>query len=48
MDLVRQGKLVSAAQARGGAPGAKDYMALYPIPQDEMDADPNLKQNTGY
>lgn len=48
MDLIRQGKLILNAQARGGATNAKDYMTLYPIPQPEIDANPNLKQNPGY
>ena len=47
MDLIRQGKLISSAQARG-ATNAKDYMTLYPIPQSEIDTNPNLKQNPGY
>lgn len=48
MDLIRQGQLISRAQARGGASDAKDYMTRYPIPQDEIDANPNLEQNQGY
>lgn len=48
MDLIRQGQLISHAQARGGASGAKDYMTRYPIPLDEIDANPNLEQNQGY
>lgn len=48
MDLVRQGKLISKAQARGGATDAKDYKALYPIPANEISANPNLEQNAGY
>ena len=48
MDLIRQGQLISRAQARGGASDAKDYMTRYPIPQDEIDANPNMEQNQRY
>lgn len=47
MDLIRQGKLVSKAIARG-ATTAKDFMALYPIPLNEIKANPKLVQNAGY
>ncbi|HUX59036.1 MAG TPA: RagB/SusD family nutrient uptake outer membrane protein [Bacteroidales bacterium] len=47
MDLIRQGKLISRAIARG-ATNAKDYMTRYPIPLNEIKANPNLVQNTGY
>lgn len=47
MDLVRHGELISRAIGRGAA-GAKDYMTVFPIPQNEIDANPNLKQNIGY
>jgi hypothetical protein len=47
MDLVRHGKLVSRAISRG-ASAAKDYMTLYPIPLNEIKANPNLEQNPGY
>lgn len=47
MDLVRNGKLISNATQRG-AVNADDFKTLYPIPQDEIDANPNLTQNTGY
>lgn len=46
MDLVRQGKLIGNAQARGK--NAQPYHALYPIPQSEIEANPNLTQNEGY
>jgi len=46
MDLIRQGKLISRAIARG-ATNAKDYMTRYPIPLNEIKANPNLVQNTG-
>ncbi len=47
MDLVRQGKLISRALARG-ATSAKDYMTLFPLPLNEIKANPNLEQNPGY
>ena len=47
MDLIRQGKLISKAQSRG-ATDAKDYMTRYPIPANEISANPNLEQNPGY
>ena len=45
-DLIRMDKFISGAQARGKI--AKPYHSLYPIPQSEIDANPNLKQNEGY
>jgi hypothetical protein len=45
-DLIRMGKFISWAQQRGKP--AKDYMVLFPIPQREIDANPNLEQNPGY
>jgi hypothetical protein len=47
MDLIRQGKLISKAIARG-ASNAKDYMTRFPIPLNEIKANPKLVQNTGY
>lgn len=47
MDLVRHGKLISRAVARG-ASNAKDYMNLFPIPLNEIKANPKLVQNQGY
>jgi len=47
MDLIRHGKLISKALARG-ASNAKDYMTLFPIPLNEIKANPKLVQNTGY
>jgi hypothetical protein len=47
MDLIRHGKLISRAIARG-ATSAKDYMTLFPIPLDEIKANPALQQNPGY
>lgn len=45
-DLIRHGKYIEQAVRRGKP--AKDYHRLYPIPQREMDANPNVKQNNGY
>jgi starch-binding outer membrane protein, SusD/RagB family len=47
MDLVRQGKLISRARERG-ANNAADHMTRFPIPQAEINTNPNLEQNTGY
>ena len=45
-DMRRYGNFISAAQDRGT--GAQDYMELYPIPQTEVEANPNCEQNPGY
>lgn len=45
-DLIRQGRFVSDAIARGWA--AQDYQVLYPIPSAEISVNPNLTQNEGY
>lgn len=45
-DLIRMGKFISSALSRGK--NAKPTHVLYPIPQSEIDANPNLKQNDGY
>ena len=45
-DLIRHGKFIQQAVAEGYA--AKDYHVLYPIPQEIMDENENLKQNPGY
>ncbi|MGB5818686.1 MAG: RagB/SusD family nutrient uptake outer membrane protein [Saonia sp.] len=45
-DLIRQGKFIAMAQARGKA--AQDFQVLFPIPQVEIDKNPNLEQNQGY
>ena len=47
MDLIRHRKLISRAIARG-ATNAKDYMVRYPIPLDEIKANPSLVQNGDY
>mgnify|MGYP003042600181 CR=1 FL=1 len=46
MDMIRMGKFISSAQGRGL--NAQSYMTLYPIPQSEIQNNPNLKQNPGY
>lgn len=46
-DLIRHGKFISKARERG-VTNAQDYHVLFPIPQVEMDANPNMEQNSGY
>ena len=46
-DLIRNGTWASQAVARGKA-NAKPFRNLYPIPQVEIDANPNIKQVPGY
>jgi hypothetical protein len=45
-DMIRHGTFISSAQARGLS--AQDYMVLYPIPQTEIESNPNCEQNQGY
>jgi hypothetical protein len=45
-DEIRQGVMISRAQARGK--NAKDFHVLFPIPQTEIDANKQIKQNSGY
>ena len=45
-DLIRHGKFIDYAKGRGKV--AFDYQVLFPIPQSEIDRNPNLKQNEGY
>lgn len=45
-DLLRHDKFIEQAVARGK--NAEPYHKLYPIPQSEIDANPNLEQNPGY
>lgn len=47
VDLIRHGKLISNAVARG-ATNAKEHMNLFPIPLNEIEANPALTQNPGY
>lgn len=46
-DLIRHGKFIDNALSRGKT-AAKPHHVLYPIPQREIDANPNLEQNEGY
>lgn len=46
-DLIRHGKFVSSALARG-IKNADDHHKLFPIPQTEITANPLCLQNTGY
>ena len=46
-DKIRQGTFISGAQARGKS-AAKSHHVLFPLPQTEINANPNLKQNDGY
>ena len=45
-DLIRHGKFIQSAKERGYA--AKEYQVVYPIPLQQIDANPNLEQNDGY
>lgn len=45
-DLVRTGKALTALQAAGKAITQKNL--LFPIPQEQIDRNPNLVQNPGY
>lgn len=45
-DQIRHGTFISRAQDRGKS--AQPHHILFPIPQTEMDANPNLEQNPGY
>jgi hypothetical protein len=53
-DLVRYGKLTDASyvwQWKGGVKagtGSQSFRNYYPIPTADLNANPNLKQNTGY
>ncbi|MGC6432379.1 MAG: RagB/SusD family nutrient uptake outer membrane protein [Jejuia sp.] len=46
-DLIRQGRLITDAQARGKTNAQPDNV-LFPIPLSEIDANPLIKQNPGY
>ncbi len=46
-DLIRHGKFISSAQDRGKML-AQPHHVLFPIPQQEIDANPALTQNPGY
>ncbi|SHG56155.1 Starch-binding associating with outer membrane [Fodinibius roseus] len=45
-DEIRHGVFISDAQSRGK--NAQPHHVLFPLPQSEMDANPNLEQNPGY
>jgi len=45
-DLIRQGKYIQQALDRGKP--AQPHHVLYPIPQPQIDNNPNLEQNPGY
>ncbi len=45
-DLLRHGTLISDAVSRGK--NAQAHHVLYPIPQVELDANPDMQQNPGY
>lgn len=53
-DLVRYGKFTGSAYLwpfKGGVKNGTsvpDYLAIYPIPDQDRSANPNLKQNAGY
>lgn len=46
-DLIRHGKYISTALERGYNDATENHV-LYPIPQTEIDKNPNLLQNPGY
>lgn len=45
-DLIRHGKFLDYGRQRGKT--VFDHQVLYPLPQNELDRNPNLKQNEGY
>ena len=51
-DLIRFGQYTGRTDAASGIVGGKqpsaDYYVLFPIPQSQIDANPNLTQNPGY
>jgi hypothetical protein len=46
MDLIRTGKFISDAQARGK--NAQPFQLVFPIPQVVIDSDPVIQQNPNY
>lgn len=46
LDLIRHGKFIELAQQRGK--GAQPHHVIFPLPQSELDKNPNLVQNPGY
>ena len=53
-DLIRYGEFTSASYlwpfkgGVAGGTGVADYRNLFPLPESDLAANPNLKQNTGY
>jgi len=47
-DLIRTGRLVAALKKQNPAIKVQAFQTLFPIPQDERDANPLLTQNEGY
>ncbi|MEO9479115.1 MAG: RagB/SusD family nutrient uptake outer membrane protein [Maribacter dokdonensis] len=45
-DLIRHGKFIQQALDRGI--NAQEFQSLYPLPQPQIDNNPNLEQNPGY
>src|SRR5690606_20787115 len=45
-DLIRHGLFIESARQRGK--NASQHHERYPIPQPEIDKNPNLEQNPGY
>ncbi|SVB92432.1 uncharacterized protein METZ01_LOCUS245286 [marine metagenome] len=45
-DLIRHGKFLEAWTHKDASDG--DHRVLFPIPQSQLDANPNLVQNSGY
>lgn len=45
-DLIRHGSYIQQAIERGKP--AKDFQVVYPLPQPQLDNNPNLEQNPGY
>jgi len=45
-DMIRHGVLISNAQERGK--NAQPFHNLFPIPQSEINTNPNMEQNPGY
>lgn len=47
-DLLRTGRLISAMKKQNSIIKIQSFQTLFPIPQDERDANPLLSQNDGY
>ena len=44
-DLVRFGRFTDAWAFK---PASESYRVIFPIPQSQLDSNPNLEQNVGY